>query len=89
MFTFLRRFKWSSITGTEADSAVKERNEKLAALEQQGQDLEALMERMKAVQTAAKIRVKSCEEQRATLQQASRSGEYRFSFDSNPALEKP
>jgi hypothetical protein len=76
MLALLRR-----IMGAEADEVIRERNEKLVQLEQQGAELDKLTERLKGAQAAAAARAKTGGQQRDNLQR-SRSGDFRLKLSS-------
>lgn len=81
MFAFLRK-----LAGIEADVAIRERNEKLAALEEQGEQLKNLAECLKDAQAAAASRTASGTTERENLQR-SRSGAFRLKLDSSSAVK--
>jgi hypothetical protein len=76
MLALLRR-----LIGTEADAVIRERNEKLALLEEQGAELDRLTERLKGAQAAAAARAKTGGQERDNLQR-SRSGDFRLKLSS-------
>lgn len=81
MFSFLRK-----LAGAEAEVVIKERNEKLAELEQQGKELDKLTQLLVAVQKAAENRSATAIAERDRLQR-SRSGTLRLKLDSSPAVK--
>lgn len=83
MFTFLRR-----LAGTDADEAVKRRDEQLAALDRQGAELDKLMAKMAAARTAAAIRTETSRKETDKLRLTASSGEYRLKLDSQPLAVK-
>lgn len=83
MFTFLKR-----LAGVDADAAVKKRNEQLAALDQQGAELDKLMAKMAAARDAATIRTETSRKETDKLRLSSSSGEYRLKLDSQPLAVK-
>lgn len=84
MFTFLRR-----LAGVDAEEAVKKRDEQLAALGRQGDELDKLMVKMQQARSAAVVRIESSRDETRSLKlSTSMSGEYRFKLDSDPAVAK-